>query len=332
VKWAVLLSLSVGVWAQEPRFQTRVHEVVIPVSVTTKKGKPVESLTADDFLVLNDGLPQPVRMISGDSDALPIHAVIVLQTNDASYAALAKIKKTGSVISSYVTNDMEMGAPSLAAAVTVSDQVRIEQDFTADANILEDAFAKISAGGDSGRLLDGVSLACDMLAARKEPARRAVVLISESRDRQTKARFADVALKAQKDDVVIYTLSYSAYATAFTQKASERQPADQPDLYDPSDKGSMNLLAIGMELARLSKINAAEALAQATGGGHYKFTTLHGLESQLSTIGTEVHNRYLLTFVPSEPQELGYHRLSVSVRKPGDFHVHARAGYWATPE
>lgn len=94
----------------------------------------------------------------------------------------------------------------------------------------------------------------------------------------------------------------------------------------------MNLLAIGTELARLAKLNIAEALAQASGGAHDKFTTLHGLETQLSAIGTQIHNRYTLTFVPPEPQPAGYHRLSVSLRKPGDFRVHARAGYWTSSE
>ena len=291
----------------------------------------MEGLAANDFLVLNDGKPETVKMISRDSDARPIYAVIVLQTNDSSEAALAKIKKTASVVSSYITNDMETGTPSLAAVITVSDEVRVQQDFTADPNILGDVFAKISATGDSGRLLDGVSLACDMLVARKEPVRRVVVLISESRDRGSRARFADVVVKAQKDEVVIYTLSYSAYATAFTQKAPDSQPpSDQRGLYDPNNNGGgMNLLAIGAELARLAKVNIAEALAQATGGAHDKFTTLHGLETQLNAIGTEIHNRYTLTFVPPEPQPAGYHRLSVSVRKAGEFHVHARAGYWA---
>lgn len=286
---------------------------MVPVSVMTKAGKPVENLSENDFLVLNDGKLQRVRMISRDSDALAIHAVLILQINGSSEAALAKIKKTASVISNYITNDMEMGAPSLAAVVTVSDEVRIEQDFTADPNTLGEAFAKITASGDSGRLLDGVSLACDLLEKRKEPARRVIVLVSESRDRQSKAHFADVAAKAQRDDVAIYPLSYSAYTTAFTQKASELQaPPDQPGVYDPNDHGGISLLGIGMELARLAKLNIAQALAQATGGGHNKFTTLHGLETQLTAIGTEIHNRYTLMFVPPEPQPTGYHLLSVS--------------------
>jgi Ca-activated chloride channel homolog len=329
MRWGALLILAATASAQEPRFHTGTREVVVPVSVVTRAVKPVEDLAAKDFLVLSDEKPQTVRMISRDSDALPIYAVIVLQTNDASEAALAKIRKTASVITSYITNDMETGVPSLAAVVTVSDDVQITQDFTSDPDRLADVFAKISARGDSGRLLDGVSLACDLLAGKKESARRMVVLISESRDRQSKTDFGDVVLKAQRNDVVVYTISYSAYSTAFTQKASDRPPlADQPGSYDPNAHGGVSLLALGIELARLAKVNLAEGLAQATGGGYQKFTTLHGLETQLTAIGTEIHNRYMLTFVPPEQQPTGYHRLSVSLRRTGDLRVHARAGYW----
>ena len=65
-----------------PSFQSRSHEVLVPVSVIQKTGKPIADLAASDFVVLNDGKPQTVQMISRDSDALPIHAVIVLQAND----------------------------------------------------------------------------------------------------------------------------------------------------------------------------------------------------------------------------------------------------------
>jgi Ca-activated chloride channel homolog len=333
MKGGLVLLFTAAVWAQEPTFKTRAREVVVPVSVMTKTGKPVEDLHVEDFQVLNDGKPQLVRMVSSDSSPLPIYAVIVLQLDNGSAPALAKIKKTASLISGYITNDMGIGRSSLAAVVTVADEVRLAQNFTADPDILGDTFAKLSATGNSSRVIDGVSLACDLLAARNSAARRLIVLISESRDVESRAHFSDVVVKAQRNDVVIYTISYSAFMTAFTQKASERpQPPDQPGLYDPSNHGSANLLAIPILLAQLAKTNVAEAFAQSTGGSHQKFTTLHGLETQLIVIGSEIHNRYILTFTPPESQMPGYHELSVGIRKPEDRRIHARAGYWSGPE
>lgn len=331
MKGALILLLTAAVWAQEPTFKTRAHEVIVPVSVMTKTGRPVEDLHEGDFQVFSDGRLQSARMVSNESSPLPIYAVIVLQLDDGSAPALAKIKKTASVITGYITNDMGIGEPSLAAVVTVGDEVRLAQNFTADPDILGDTFANLSATGNSGRVIDGVSVACDLLAAKKTAARRVIVLISESRDAGSRARFSDVVVKAQRDEVVIYTISYSAFMTAFTQKASDRPPPpDQPGLYDPTDHGGVNPLVIPMLLAQLAKTNVAEVFAQSTGGSHQRFTTLHGLETQLTVIGAEIHNHYILTFTPPESQPPGYHELSVKIRKPGDQRVHARTGYWST--
>jgi len=332
VKWTLVL-LAATAYAQEPTFKTKAHEVVVPVSVMTKLNKPVENLRAEDFEILSDERPQQVRMILRDSTPLPIYAVLVLQVGEGIEPALAKIKKTASVVSSYITNDMDIGVPSLAAVVTAGDEVKIAQGFTADPNILGDAFAKLTATGSSSRLIDGVNLACDLLAGRKDPARRVIVHISESRDLGSKSSFSEAVIKAQRNDVVIYTISYSAFTTAFTQKASDRpEPPSEPGLYDPDNHGGVNLLVIPMLVARLAKTNVAQAFSESTGGSHEKFTTLHGLERQLTVIGTEIHNRYILAFTPPESATAGYHEISVRIRRSGDFRVHARAGYWSNPK
>jgi VWFA-related protein len=327
-RWALLFVVTAES-AQESTFRTQTREVYIPISVMTKDGRPVEGLTRQDFLVSDNGEPQDVRMVERDSVPLPVYAVLVLQIDEGSGAALAKVQKTASVVSSYISNDLGINQPSLTAVVGVSDEVAVMQNFSPDPNVLRDTFGRLSGKGTSNRLIDGVNLACDLLSAKQKAARRMIVMLGESHDSQSKATFRDVVVKAQREDVVIYTISYSAFTTAFTQRASQRPPAkDEPGLYDPSNHGGMDLLAIPALLAQLAKTNVAEAFAQSTGGSHQKFTTLHGLEAQLTLIGNELHNRYTLTFVPSKSQTVGYHELSVSVAGSRDLRIHSRAGYW----
>ena len=138
MRWGPILLFAAALPAQEPTFKTRAHEVIVPVSVMKKTGRPVEGLHAGDFEVFNDGKPQSARMVSRDSSPLPIYAVIVLQLDEGSEPALAKIKKTAALVGGYITNDMGIGQPSLAAVVTVADEVKLSQNFTADLDILGD--------------------------------------------------------------------------------------------------------------------------------------------------------------------------------------------------
>src|SRR5581483_4018233 len=137
-----------------------------------------------------------------------------------------------------------------AALVTTGGEIRVAQNFTADADLLDDAFIKLRERSGPNRIVDGVNRACDLLEARKERARRVILLISEARDEGSKAHFRDAVLRAQKENIVIYSISYSAYTTPFTQRAGDKPAApDEPGSYDPENHGGVNLLAIPMALA-----------------------------------------------------------------------------------
>ncbi len=55
-----LIAAAGVIAAQEPRFTARTDVVLVDVSVTDQKGRPVLDLTQDDFQVYEDGLPQRI--------------------------------------------------------------------------------------------------------------------------------------------------------------------------------------------------------------------------------------------------------------------------------
>jgi VWFA-related protein len=305
----VLLSFG-----QQTTIKTTVPLVVLPASVTDPSGHFVYGLQASDFQVLDNGKPRTVHVENPYAASAPLALVVLIQTSDLSRSALLKIKKVGSMIPEAVA-----GANGEAAIVTFSDEVKIVQDFTNNADSISDTFQDLKAADSGkGRMIDAAGKALDMLAERPKAARSAIVIIGESKDRGS-GKLNDLLSRIQESRATIYFLSYSAYLTAFTTRGSE---------YEPPDSGG--LLSAIAEIARLGKKNAAEILTTATGGRILKFETKSKLENDLIRMGSEIHSRYILSFTPSEDPGSGFHTIQVKVRNRPQLEVRTRPGYWSS--
>jgi len=159
-----------------------------------------------------------------------------------------------------------------------------------------------------------------LLAARPGPRRSNILIISETRDRGSESKLSDLPNRAQQAAVTIHSISYSAYATAFTTK---------PEDYSPPNGGAANFLAIFTETARMAKKNTVQVLTQATGGRRMSFQTQSRLENDLISLGNEIHNEYLVTFTPDQGEKPSFHQLVVEVTGHADAIVRTRPGYWA---
>ena len=301
--------------AQNATFKAKVPLVALPVTVVDKTGKPVDGLSEADFVLLDNGNPRAVHVAPSGVYSSKISLVVVIQTSDISKAALLKVRKTGSMIDGYVT-----GQGGEASVLSAENSVKIVQDFTPNGTLVRDAFASLRPGdGSGGRVLDGVDRAIRMLSTKPSDRRCLVLAIGESRDRGSKAKATDVLTEAQRENVTIYTVTYSAYLTPFTTKASDLQA---------QSSGGVSVLAIAMEIGRLAKQNIGTALAEYTGGRHVNFATLHGLEDDFASIGKEIHSQYLLTFTPPSDAAPSFHTIAVRVRGRPNLTIRTRSGYW----
>jgi VWFA-related protein len=312
-----LLWFAVCSLAQEPTtLRTTVPLVVIPASVTNRHGQFVYGLNPSDFELLDNGQPRPIRVDDPDLVTAPFDLIVLIQTSDISDSALLKIKKVGTMI-----QDAVVGAQGAAAVVTFSSEIKLAHNFTSSDVEIAAAFAALhSENTRDGKLLDAISHALDMFARKGETARRAILIIGESKDRGSETRLEDLLPAIQRSGVTIYSLSYSAYLTAFTTKGSE---------YQPPEGGRGWILDSITEAVHATKPDTCKLLTAATGGRILKFETKSKLENDLIRLGTEIHSRYMLSFSPGEHAAPGFHKIALQIRGRPELHVEARPGYWA---
>jgi VWFA-related protein len=306
---------AVALLAQEPTIRTNTSLVLVPVTVTDAKGKYIDGLQPDDFILRDDGVTvKQFDMDTSDTVLSPLAVVIAIQSSGISQPALEKIHRVGGMIQPLVS-----GEKGEAAVLAYDVELRVLQDFTRDSDKINGAFEIIEGRTiKNAKLLDAVAKGVEMLRARPENYRRVLLILGESRDRGSKTKLAQAVEAAQRAGVAVYPITYSAQATAWTAK-----PQDNPSLPMGPDYGG----AI-VELSRLGTTNAADALARATGGRHLSFARLQGLEDAISRLGEELHSQYLLSFVPAASENKGRHTLLVGVKGHPNAVIRTRIGYW----
>ena len=304
---------------EDSTIRANVHLVLVPVTVTDPKGKFIDGLSAEDFVLYDDGvLQKQVQVDSSDTVLAPVALVIAIQCSGISQAALEKIHKVGGMFQPLIA-----GEKGEAAVLAYDDEVRLIQDFTRDSSNLVRAFESINGRTiKSGKMLDAVIEGARMLQKTPESSRRMILILGESRDRGSKAKLEQAIEAVQRANVTMYPVTYSAQATAWTTSAADTTPLPM----DPDYAGGV------VELMRMTTRNAADEFAKWTGGRHLSFARLPGLQDAVSRLSGEVHSQYLLSFVPaassSPVANPGLHRIIVQVHNPKGAVVRARPAYW----
>jgi VWFA-related protein len=283
--------------------------VLIPVTVTDRKGKLLDGLTLKDFVLTDNGVPQKIRLDTSDTLVAPISLVIAVQASGISAPVLAKLHRVGGLFKPLVA-----GERGQVAVIAYDDEVRTMQDFTTDTAQVGVAIQNISGRtAKSAHMIDAVSTGVKMLAGRPQNNRRILLIIGEDRDRGSKMNLQDATEEAQRAEVTVFAANYSIQKAVWTAKPEDNPsmplPADpspgvaqRPDdnRAIPSPAGATwNIGATLQEISRAGMKNTADAFAAATGGGRLGFTTVDGLEQLIERAGDEIHSQYLLSFVPA---------------------------------
>lgn len=183
-----------------PVISTSVNLVVLPVTVTDRKGEFVQGLDAANFRIDEDGRPQQIEVFRHEDT--PVTAGLLVD-HSGSMAT-----KMGQVIQGAMAFVQASNPQDREFVVNFSDTVTFglpaDVDFTGDIQKLEAAVLNTPASGQTA-LYDALIAALKRLE-KDSSDKRVLLLVSDGGDNASKHSFAEALRMAQSSNVIIYTL------------------------------------------------------------------------------------------------------------------------------
>jgi VWFA-related protein len=318
------------------RFVVPVNVVIAPTTVLDRSGNYVNGLTIDDFRLFDNGKPQ---RITADASQQPLTLVVAVQASSMLTDILPKIQRIGVMLDQLVVGD-----GGEAAVIAFDHRIRVIQDFTTDAGKVDAAMKKITPGSSTSAQIDAVTQSIRMLNHRPLDHRRVLLVIAEKRDHGSEGRLREALEAAQFANVAIYSIDISHTLAQLTGRADPPRPnpippeampvpagAPQTPTQAAINQGFGNAVPMFVEIFKGVKSifvdDTLDVFTKYTGGKEYSFVSQKALERSVIGLGEELHSQYLLSYVPNNQEEGGYHEIRVDVNRP-HLEIRTRPGYW----
>jgi VWFA-related protein len=208
-----------------PQLSRQTTLVVVPALVRDKAGKLVFTLTANDFVLTDDGIPQTLTL-EQETGGEPLALVVVIETGGAGARELEKLGPLPQLL------DTVVGSVSHKIAVVAFDsEPELVQPFTPRTDTAAQAINDLTPGcsrqhqkescaapgsvrdpsaADNGAaILDGLGFAVDLLRDQPPAYRRAILLISETLDRGSNLKIEEAVRAISDTNTVIYSIGFS---------------------------------------------------------------------------------------------------------------------------
>ncbi len=228
---AAVVSFAAALPGQWPTFRSDSQIVIAHTTVKDTKGAYAWGLETHDFQLLVDGKPVPFDL---DSSYIPISLVLVVENCADCGAAIKKLRKVGSMVEPLIT-----GERGEVALVTYSGEVRDQQRFLRGADGISESMAKLRPMGKGAVLYDALSRAVSLLEPRLRGRRGVILHVGERVDRGSRHSFAEVANRIEQNNILLYSLTYSRFATAFTDRDSWKDRTQHSEFFKCPPDGIM---------------------------------------------------------------------------------------------
>lgn len=282
-----------------------IRRVRLPITVTDKKGQFVSGLTASDFLILEDKIPQKIdSFTSEENNNLPLYVGVLM---DTSPSTAAKLKFEQESAMNFIQTVVRPRRDRVLFA-TFDHEVTLRQDFTDRLELLDKAVYAVKKTGEQTALYDAVWQFCDQ-KMRSAQGRRALVLITDGIDTYSRADINDAIDIAQRTETTIFAIS---------------------------TKAGLSSTVVGVEAGQVkSKADKdLDRLCDETGGAAFFTGDMLTLERSFTKISKELRSQYLITYKPTNDKYDGsYRRVEVKLNgSQNNLRLRTKRGYKAVAD
>jgi len=262
-----------------------IRRVRLPITVTDKKGQFVSGLSAGDFSITEDKVPQQIdSFTSEENNNLPLYVGVLM---DTSPSTAGKLKFEQESAMNFIQTVVRPRKDRVLFA-TFDDQITLRQDFTDRLELLDRAVFAIKKTGEKTALYDAVWQFCDE-KMRSAQGRRALVIITDGLDTYSRADLNDAIDIAQRTETTLFAISTKAGLS------SAVPGVESGTVKDKADKD-------------------LERLCDETGGAALFTGDMLALERAFTKVARELRTQYLITYKPTNTQYDGsYRRVDVKL-------------------
>jgi VWFA-related protein len=267
-----------------------VNRVNMLFTVSDKKGRFVTNLAKDDFQVIEEKRPQSIVEFAAESD-LPLRLAVLI---DSSNSIRERFRFQQEAAVEFINSVMR--PQDKAVVISFDTGPELVADLTNDTGILAKAVRDLRPGGGTS-LYDAIFFACKDKLQQDQPRhkfRRAMVVLTDGEDNQSRYSRDQALEMAHKADVVIYGIS-------------------------------TNISGIQTDGDKVLKYFTGE-----TGGLTFFPFKVQDMAQSFENIANELRHQYSILYRPEPPKTDGkFHEVDIRIKGRKDLVVRARKGYYA---
>jgi VWFA-related protein len=325
----------------QSKIAVEVKTVSVLATVRDKHGKTISNLTKDDFLLQEDGHPQPIDYFARESD-LPLRLGLLVDTS-LSQRRVLEDERTASY--SFLDHLLRVDK-DLAFVIHFDREVELLQDFTPSRPKLQAALQSLQTpqfdsggggsaggggyggGGGGGRgrgsrgagtlLYDAVYLAANELMS-KQQGRKAVIILSDGVDHGSRETLTTAIETAQRADTVVYSILFK----------DDEGYGNRGGMMGPGG-GHHGGGRFPPQQERPDGKKILQQISKETGGRLFEVSKKETVDKIYAQIEEELRNQYSLGYTPDKNAGPGYHKIQLTTKQK-DLVVQARDGYYAGP-